>query len=146
MIELKEVPIYRGKIKDKDQYVIGLLGEKRQSDGTFKYYTIVGSGYELDSSTLAIHFSDMLAKDSYRLLPNGEKDLRIFASLSEDGKGGDICDTDDGYRECVFIYHKYAMCIDLKCIKEIKPYNMYLGDLTPQLYKYRTKVIGIKND
>jgi hypothetical protein len=46
---------------------------------------------EIDPSTLAIHFEDMVANDSDRLLPNGEKDLRIFASLSEDGKGGDLC-------------------------------------------------------
>lgn len=43
----------------------------------------------IDVSTLSIHFPDTLACDSDRLLPNGEKDLRIFASLSEDGKGGD---------------------------------------------------------
>lgn len=42
--------------------------------------------------TIAIHFPDMLANDSYRYLANGEKDLRIFASLQEDGKGGDLID------------------------------------------------------
>lgn len=73
------IPIYRAKKIDSDEYVEGLLGEKRQSDGTFKYYSMVGNGYEIDPSTLAIHFPDMLDNE-------GNK---IFASLSEDGKGGD---------------------------------------------------------
>jgi hypothetical protein len=48
--------------------------------------------FNIKTETLAIHHSDMIASDSNRLLPNGEKDLRIFASLSEDGKGGDVCE------------------------------------------------------
>jgi hypothetical protein len=48
------------------------------------------NGVTVDESTLSIHFPDMLGGDSDRLLPNGEKDLRIFASLREDGKGGDL--------------------------------------------------------
>ena len=43
--------------------------------------------YEIDPTTLAIHFPDML--DS-----QGNK---IFASLSEDGKGGDIMKDDEYY-------------------------------------------------
>ena len=45
---------------------------------------------EVAPEYLSIHFPDMLASDSDRLLPNGEKDLRIFASLQEDGRGGDL--------------------------------------------------------
>ena len=89
---------------------------------------------EIENDTKAIHFSGMCDNENNP----------IFASLSKDGKGGDICDADNGYRECVFIWHKYAMCIDLKLLKEIKPYDMYLGDLAPQQYKYRTKVIGVQ--
>ena len=78
-------------IEDRD-YVIGLpnhngqmMVEWKDMDGnehvSVSYYK---------KETLSIHFPDMLASDSDRLLPNGEKDLRIFASLSEDGKGGDM--------------------------------------------------------
>ena len=72
-------------------YVIGkeTTMEKYDLDGiklcsiSNKFGTWVGK-----NDTKAIHFSDMLAKDSNRYSPY--KDLRIFASLARDGKGGDI--------------------------------------------------------
>jgi hypothetical protein len=92
----------RAKKIDSDEYVEGYLHQlpnvRNKEDGTKKIYFIrwyVGLDLlsrEIDPSTLAIHFPDMLASDSDRLLPNGEKDLRIFASLSDDGKGGDVLD------------------------------------------------------
>ncbi len=74
------IPEFRMKKKENDDYMIGLLKEVNQSDGTFKHFTILGQGYIGDESTLAIHFPDMIDSE-------GNK---IFASLSEDGKGGDI--------------------------------------------------------
>lgn len=86
------------------------------SDGTYHGITC-DTSYEIDSSTLAIHFPDML--DS-----QGNK---IFASLNEDGKGGDICYVRDfshgdlqgvaRYEDNYFRIHREgkAMGISLKC-------------------------------
>lgn len=85
------IPIYRAKRINSDEYVDGLLDEKRQSDGTHLYYRIPVLGWQIDPSTLSIHFSDMIDSD-------GNK---IFASLSEDGKGGDNLFYEDGLEEFV---------------------------------------------
>jgi hypothetical protein len=81
-----------------DGYVIGM--PKLNEYGTenimdYKLYDDDGvcigvESITIDPSTLAIHFKDMIASDSDRLLQDGQKDFRIFASLSEDGKGGDL--------------------------------------------------------
>lgn len=80
------IPIYRAKKTDSDKYVIGYLLPEYK--GKF-YLSIEWSRdfdgdtpdfVQIDISTLSIHFPDMI--DS-----QGNK---IFASLSEDGKGGDI--------------------------------------------------------
>ncbi|OCL81817.1 hypothetical protein [Arcobacter porcinus] len=76
---ISNIPTFRAKKIDRNEYVEGLLGEKCQSDGTHLKYCIVGNGYAIDPSTLSIHFPNMLDKE-------GNK---IFASLQEDGKGGD---------------------------------------------------------
>ena len=86
------IPIYRAKKIDSDEYVIGYYFDGFLS--IIKQYnniilTANNERFDIDPLTLSIHFPDMIASDSNRLLPNGEKDLRIFASLSEDGKGGD---------------------------------------------------------
>ena len=60
--------------------------------------------YEIDPTTLSIHFPDMI--DS-----QGNK---IFASLQEDGKGGDICQTIDylnGTLNGVAIYDNFSFRI-----------------------------------
>ena len=92
-----QIPLYRAKKIDSDEYVVGFLNAKTYNLATthhadLPHYTIeddIGI-WRIDPSTLSIHFPNMIANDSDRLLPNGKKDLRIFASLSEDGKGGDI--------------------------------------------------------
>ena len=78
------LPIYRAFSETFDKYILGV---PYFSDG--RYYMLVddcnknnniGSGsYPIDETTLSIHFPDML--DS--------KGNKIFASLQEDGKGGD---------------------------------------------------------
>lgn len=88
---------------------------------------------ECDENTRSINIDGMLDE-------NGNE---IFASLQEDLRGGDICETDNGERIGVFFYHKYAMCIDLQCI-EVKKINHNFYSIEPQSYKRRTKVIGIK--
>ena len=76
------IPIFRGKKIDSEEWV----------EGYYKKFYYLGSGEgkdvivhsydrlqdEIDPSTLAIHFPDMIDSE-------GNK---IFASLSEDGKGG----------------------------------------------------------
>lgn len=59
--------------------------------------------YEIDPTTLSIHFPDML--DS-----QGNK---IFASLQEDGKGGDIIET-ELKRVCTAKYKEYFFYADNK--------------------------------
>lgn len=95
------IPIYRAKKIDSDKYVIGFyssaydihhyiithLGVDTKANVVYQMSTDI---HKIDPTTISIHFPDMLASDSDRLLPNDKKDLRIFASLSEDGKGGDI--------------------------------------------------------
>ena len=109
-LKISNIPIYRAKKIDSNEYVIGyyqtetgtnvedknnmfrtlrhiiidldkyqlrldLFGDKKLHDDSH-----IREQYEIDPTTLAIHFPSMV--DS-----NGNK---IFASLQEDGKGGDI--------------------------------------------------------
>ena len=115
------LPIYRAKDIDSDEYIVGYL-----SDDSMGYFYIgrmedYCPDTQIDPTTLAIHFPDML--DS-----QGNK---IFASLQEDGKGGDICYVRDfsygdlqgvaRYEDNCFRVHRKgkAMGISLKC-RDIK--------------------------
>ncbi len=88
------IPIYRAKKIDSDEYVEGFYQEIKPSyanDGTVSGKLLSGwqflihteSGieypYKIDQSTIAIHFPDMLDSE----------ENKIFASLSKCGKGGD---------------------------------------------------------
>ena len=77
------IPIYRAKKINSDEYVEGYYVESIN----YKSNIQVNNSYfqEIDPTTLAIHFPDMI--DS-----QGNK---IFASLSEDGKGGDMFNWDN---------------------------------------------------
>ena len=96
------IPIYRAKKVDSDEYIIGYL--LPEFKGKFYLSTewskdIDGNTpnfVQVDISTLSIHFSEML--DS-----QGNK---IFASLQEDGKGGDIIET-ELKRVCTVKYKEY---------------------------------------
>ena len=122
------IPLYRAKKIDSDEYVEGDLFYEKYIIAKSKLNTLIADAinhieydilknecinenckiehiqlkdmlnklilnerfehiYEIDPTTLAIHFPDML--DS-----QGNK---IFASLSEDGKGGDIMKDDEYY-------------------------------------------------
>ena len=103
------IPIYRAKKKNNDEYIQGYLLSKNIIVTT-EYHYPQGMPSEtekkfnnIDISTIAIHFPDML--DS-----QGNK---IFASLSEDGKGGDIVKYEQvlggilklsGPKECIVKY------------------------------------------
>lgn len=131
------IPLYRAKKINSDEYVTGYFYQPTHfiSDGSKIICHRTYETFSIDLTTLAIHFKDTLDIQ-------GNK---IFASLREDGKGGDLCETDNGARFGVFIWHKYAMCIDLKCTKVVD-WKSEFKELRPQEYKNRTKVIGIKGE
>jgi hypothetical protein len=111
---MNNIPIYRAKKNNSDKYVEGYyfpqewIGDYPNEDAEEREEKIKHfiSGFtthdiwedeenhfrfmgidEIDPTTLSVHFPDML--DS-----QGNK---IFASLSEDGKGGDIMKDDEYY-------------------------------------------------
>lgn len=98
-----QIPIYRGKRIDSDEYVEGYMREDSERK-PFKYYMQLHKGYfnanvEIDPSTLAIHFPDMIDSEG----------TKIFASLSKDGKGGDNVTYDwwdDGFQKSTLRYKK----------------------------------------
>ena len=99
------IPIYRGlKLGTENEYVEGQYLVYKGYPTIFDEYGL--NGIEIDKTTLSIHFSDIL--DS-----QGNK---IFASLQEDGKGGDIMQDDEyfgiaKYKDCQFVV-EYEDCID----------------------------------
>ena len=101
------LPIFRGlKLGTKNEYVEGYLEEHNTSDFYISLMPNKIDAYKIDISTLSIHFPDML--DS--------KGNKIFASLQEDGKGGDIMQDDEyfgisKYKDCQFVV-EYEDCID----------------------------------
>lgn len=92
------IPIYRAKEINSNEYIKGtgttdflninnISGFEHYNDGTRLWLWSNYFWIEIDPTTLAIHFPDMLDTQ-------GNK---IFASLSEDGKGGDIMKDDEYY-------------------------------------------------
>lgn len=95
---ISNIPIYRAKKINSSEYVKGFYLLVRTDTEEFHFIVqdvsdardigidypvpLIEIDFEIDLSTLAIHFPDMLDSD----------DKEIFASLSEDGKGGDIVD------------------------------------------------------
>ena len=113
------LPIYRAWCEKDSEYAVGFF---ISDDKENEILTRLDSGEMyargIDPTTLAIHFPDML--DS-----QGNK---IFASLSEDGKGGDIIEY-NGKKEVV----KYSIGI-------IQTYMFRFEDLID----LNIKVIGIQ--
>ena len=136
-----QIPIYRAKKIDSDEYINGTY-----VSSFYKYYIansncihendynqiVFDEGYfeEIDPSTLSIHFPDMLDSEGNE----------VFASLSEDGKGGDILLYDDkrDIREMVCLYKNYY--IDLKPINIILDSFNFKGTTLNE----RLKVTGIQ--
>ena len=87
------IPIFKAKKLDSDEYIIGYLEEHNTNDFYISLMPNEIDSYKIDTSTLSIHFSDMV--DS-----NGNK---IFASLREFGKGGDV--VTDGEYDFVVIFN-----------------------------------------
>lgn len=136
------MPIYRAKKIDSDEYVEGYItrGEYgKYSD--LKEYVILPflnfeSGYmcntdylRIDPTTLAINFEDMLDSE-------GNK---IFASLSEDGKGGDIL-------EHANILTNDKMLLVASYHKAKGEFGAYSGTHYIRSMKFHlTKIVGIQN-
>lgn len=132
-----QIPLYRAKKMFIEDYITGYLVPQTLDTSRlfiinwFMPYTLIqDNGFvEIDPSTIAIHFPDMLASDSDRLLPNGEKDLRIFASLSDDGKGGDMAiHSDYDVNEYTFIFNKTLFEFGIKLT--------YINEQDGECWKY----------
>lgn len=77
------IPTYRAKKKYSDEWVEGYYSYQSCDDKHFIQWntdTDVVEFEEIEPNTLAIHFPDMI----------DNKGTKIFASLSENGVGGDI--------------------------------------------------------
>jgi len=111
-------------IQDGRYYMIGEEYKViRRDDGSVKYCYI--NGMMVNYNTRAIHFEEMIDSDK----------KPIFASLSEDGKGGDIVKCLDDYH-WIAIYNKVN-----------KYFAFYVvGDLDSELTEDwdNFKVIGIQ--
>ena len=138
------IPIYRAKKIDSDEYVMGMLTKRVFTDYLLIRDDINTNLSKIDPTTLAIHFSDML--DS--------KGNKIFASLSEDGKGGDVLNS--GYGEVIIAIYEEGM-IKFR-FEEALPYNhTTIDEIEDEDFlsfyevwqirdKLESEVIGIKNE
>ena len=131
------IPKYRAKIENSDRYVIGYLAERKFC----KQFRIMEDLYKrcnhevIDPSTLAINFPDM--KDS--------ENNPIFASLSESGKGGDICDlVDCDGVEYVYVYNKSTFTFGYKNINP-EGNQWEFADGYEVESRSESRVIGIQN-
>ena len=104
-----KIPIYRGlKLGTENEYVIGWYSSPIIIEGkTYLSITNKDGEYRIDTTTLSIHFSDMLDSQGNE----------IFASLQKNGRGGDVCSVNDyidSGLEGVAIYQNYGFRIDRK--------------------------------
>ena len=110
------LPIYRAKKIDSDEYVEGYYSKINETSYILLNNPLVtcdisnqhvfNKKIEINPSTLAISFSDMIDSE-------GNK---IFASLSEDDKGGDICNIHTSISKCeaVFYYDEECQAIRVR--------------------------------
>ena len=102
------LPIFRAKKIDSNEYVMGWYSSPIIIEGKI-YLSITNKDgeYRIDTTTLSIHFPNMLDSQGNE----------IFASLQEDGKGGDICSVNnfiDSRLKGIAIYQNYGFRIDRK--------------------------------
>jgi len=88
-----QIPVYRAEKVGSDGYATGFLMNENTILDYSKYHIDNKnneiSSFTIDPSTLAIHFPDMIDSEG----------AKIFASLSEDGKGGDRFDAEPAPEE-----------------------------------------------
>ena len=127
---MNNIPIFRAKKLNSDEYVIGFLLQDCfgfyiiQTDNALRCETLNQEAIEIDHQTLSISFSDML--DSQR--------NKIFASLGENGKGGDIIKLDDNIKTAIWCSKTQAIML----------YSKQTGSSILSLYKDDIKTIGIQ--
>ena len=126
---MSNLPIFRAKKIYSDEYVVGFYVDTvdfltKTLKNTNGYITKNGSFHIVDISTLSIHFPDII--DS-----QGNK---IFASLQEDGKGGDILALEDIKKTAIWCSKTQAIMLSSK--------QTGLSHLS--LYKDDIKIIGIQ--
>lgn len=129
-MEELNIPIYRAKKIDSDEFVMGLLSEAVQIHSMNKdlkpflrlCINNKNGTYDVDSETLAIHFPDMIDKE----------DNPIFASLSEDGKGGSV------------IEHITLADFSNEIVKTVAKYKDVCFENCNMHKKWKSKVIGIQ--
>ena len=98
--------LFRAKEKNSNNYVIGYEHYNHVEDEYYITHYVSGSNYKIDRTTRSINIEDMLDSQGNE----------IFASLQEDGKGGDIMQDDEyygiaKYKDCQFVV-EYEDCID----------------------------------
>ena len=123
------IPIYRAKKIDGEEYVEGFY-----IDGHIVNIDYEGfETYEkIDESTLSIHFEGMLDSEG----------AKIFASLSDDGKGGDKAFCHELPE--IFLWDSLNACV---CLKNRHSYTALFKDGSTNakvstFHKY--KIIGIQ--
>ena len=97
------IPLYRAKVLGLDNnYIIGFYQQYIEGFENNIYHEI--NNTLIDPATISINFNDM--QDS-----QGNK---IFASLNENGKGGDILinpnhEKENGLNEFIAVYHNWSI-------------------------------------
>lgn len=108
-------PIYRAKKTDSDEYVEGFYYpcDKRHYIATSIRKSMLditeNNIYRIDQSTLSINFEDMIDSEG----------TKIFASINEDGKGGDNLDVLD-CEACLYVA-SYISSYRGFCVKNVNP-------------------------
>ena len=122
-------PLFRAKKIDSDKYIIGYLLPEYK--GNFYLSTEWSRDFDgdtpnfiqIDITTLSIHFPEML---------DNNRD-KIFASLQDDGKGGDITLTKDGYnlykRVHLFFKDGYSGSIDIEIVETFIKRSSFVSDI-----------------
>jgi len=133
---MTQIPIYRAKKTDNDEWFIGYL--LKYGDGYYIKLLYDSIEIMIDPSTLAIYFPQMIDK-------NGKK---IFASLSEDGIGSDLIVIDDVKYYMEIIGSSVQLCdanedeVGNSDTLEYDDYHRYSLEEVP----YSIEVIGIHKD
>ena len=127
------IPIFRAKKIGSGEYIIGHLFKDNldfriKVERKFVKIGGIEMPYEpiIDTTTLAIHFPNMLDKQ-------GNK---IFASLSGDGKGGDIIN-------CYLSIGQTTPTREKQTVKYYKPYHFGLRSYDIDAYS-KLEIIGIQ--
>ena len=116
--------LFRAKEKNSNNYVIGYEYYNHVEDEYYITHYVSGSNYKVDRTTRSINIEDML--DSQR--------NKIFASLQEDGKGGDIIKLDDNIKTAIWCSRTQAIML----------YSKQTGSSILSLYEDDIKTIGIQ--